>query len=84
MPTNSNRKPNADHRRALQVLAASPHGCTEALMLAHGFTLDLLAALVSGGLATAHTERMRAGKRTMDVARVKITEAGRRMLAGMK
>ena len=35
-------------RRALQLLGASPAGCTEALMLAHGFT----PALVRDGLAT--------------------------------
>jgi hypothetical protein len=28
--------------RALQLLAGSPHGCAEAIMLAHGFTAELL------------------------------------------
>jgi len=32
------RGPKPDRRRALELLAASPDGCTEALMLAHGFT----------------------------------------------
>jgi hypothetical protein len=32
--------PKPDRRRALELLAASPDGCTEALLLAHGFTDD--------------------------------------------
>jgi hypothetical protein len=31
-------KRNAERRRALELLAASPDGCTEAFILAHGFT----------------------------------------------
>jgi hypothetical protein len=30
--------PRAESRRALQLLVRSPTGCTEALMLAHGFS----------------------------------------------
>jgi hypothetical protein len=33
---------NAERRRALELLAASPGGCTEAIVLAHGFTTDLI------------------------------------------
>jgi hypothetical protein len=43
----------ADQRRALRVLAGSPHGCTEAIMLAHGFTVETLGRLVLDGHATA-------------------------------
>jgi hypothetical protein len=39
------RGPKPDSRRALELLAASPDGCTEALMLAHGFTVELLVDL---------------------------------------
>lgn len=49
-------------------------------MLAHGFALDLLVELVTAGLATTHVERMVAGKRAIEVTRVKITGAGRRAL----
>jgi hypothetical protein len=42
-------------RRALQVLADAPDGCTEAIMLAHGFKLDLLVDLVRDGFAIART-----------------------------
>jgi hypothetical protein len=83
MPTpNPSRKPslNADRRRALALLAGSPDGCTEAVMLAHGFKLDLLVELVRDGLATTKPERMRVGGREIAVTRVRITEAGRRAL----
>jgi hypothetical protein len=33
------RLPKPDRRRVLELLAASPHGCTEAIMLAHGITI---------------------------------------------
>ena len=74
--------PQPDRRRALELLAASPDGCTEALMLANGFTAELLVELVRAGLASAHAERMVAGGKMMEVARVKISEAGWQALAG--
>ena len=80
------QKPNAERRRALELLAASRDGCTEAVMIAHGFTVQQMVDLVRAGLATAKTERVVAGGRTMQVAQVRITEAGRRALenAGQK
>ena len=50
-------------------------------MVAHGFPVALMAELVTEGLATAHVDRVVAGGRTLEVARVKITEAGWRALA---
>jgi hypothetical protein len=47
----------ATRRRALELLASCPDGCTEAMMLAHGFTVEQLSRLVRGGLATAGAER---------------------------
>jgi hypothetical protein len=68
-------------RRALELLAVSgKQGCTEAFLLAHGFTLDLLTHMVRAGLATAQIERARAGGQT----RVHITDAGRRALRGKR
>jgi hypothetical protein len=68
-------------RRALELLAVSGRqGCTEAFLLAHGFTLDLLTDMVRAGLATAQIERARAGGQT----RLHITEAGRRALRGKR
>jgi membrane carboxypeptidase/penicillin-binding protein PbpC len=63
-------------------VASCRDGCTEAIMLAHGFSIDMMVELVNAGLATATGERVVAGGSTIEVARVKITEAGRRALAG--
>jgi hypothetical protein len=78
---NSRRLPKPDRRRALELLAASPDGCTEAIMLAHGFTVAQMVELVRAGLASATAERVVAGSREMEVATVRITVAGRRALA---
>ena len=63
------------------MLASCPDGCTEAVMLAHGFTIDMMVELVRVGLATAHAERVVAGSRKMEVTTLRITDAGRRVLA---
>ena len=68
---------SADWRRALEVLAKSADGCTTSILLAHGFPSTVVADLITMGLATAKSERVRAGQRTIDVTRVRITEAGR-------
>jgi hypothetical protein len=73
--------PKPDRRRALELLAASPDGCTEAIMLAHGFTVELLVDLCIAELAIATTERMVAGGRTVEVVRMRITEAGRSVVS---
>jgi hypothetical protein len=41
----------AELNRALRLLAGSPHGCTEAIMLAHGFTAELLVDLMRDATA---------------------------------
>jgi hypothetical protein len=69
-----------DRLRALELLAACRDGCTEAHMLAHGFTVAQMVELVRAGLASATAERVIAGRRTVEVARVRITAAGRRAL----
>jgi hypothetical protein len=50
-------------------------------MLAHGFTIPQMVELVSAGLATVHTDHIVAGGRTLEVARVKVNDAGRQALA---
>jgi hypothetical protein len=67
-------------RRALELLARSPDGATEAILLAHGFTIEQMVELIRAGLAVAKTERIIAGGHTIEVAHVRITEAGRRAL----
>ncbi len=73
---------SADQRSALVILAASPRGLAKALLLADGFTRDMLAGLVLARLATVVTETVRFGDPKMKVERVRITDAGRRALEG--
>jgi hypothetical protein len=65
----------------LELLASCRDGCTEAILLAHGFSVTQMVDLVSDGLATAHSQRVIVGRRTIEVARMRITEAGRQALA---
>jgi hypothetical protein len=84
MPTRRHyRRPNPDRRRALELLAASHHGYSKAILRAHGFSMDMMVELVKAGLATTKRERIVAGGRQTDVVRVRITEAGRQALAKM-
>jgi hypothetical protein len=64
-----------EHRRALQLLAGQPHGCTEADMLTHGFELAALGDLIFAGFALA------APRDTLPVMWIGITEAGRKAIA---
>ena len=73
MPT-----PKQQRRRALELLEASIDGCTEAIMLAYGFKTELLVELVNAGLVTASIEGTIAGRRRVEVIRMRITAAGRR------
>jgi hypothetical protein len=77
-------RPKPDRFRALELLASSREGCTEAIMIAHGFTVPQMVELVRTGLATTHTRRAIAGRRTIEIAYMKITEAGRQALAAAK
>ena len=77
----SRRNPKPDRRRVLDLLAVSPSGLTEALLIAHGVSIVQLVGLIRSGLAAAATERAVAGRKTTEVARVKITDEGRRALA---
>jgi hypothetical protein len=70
-----------EQRRALRLLARNPNGHDEAIMLAHGFTIEMLAVLVRDGFATATPEIAR-GKRPIKSVRMRITEAGRQAIAG--
>jgi hypothetical protein len=74
-------RPQPDRRRALELLASCRDGCTEALSLAHGFAVEQMVELVRTGLASVTAERVVADSRKMEVARVRITDEGRRVLA---
>jgi hypothetical protein len=47
------------------------------VLQARGFTIEQIVALVRSGLAKAQTERVVVGKRTIELARIKITNEGR-------
>lgn len=74
---------SAEQRRALKILAAAgPDGCTGATLFSRRFTIHMLADLVRDGLATARREIVRIGARKITVARVWITDAGRKAIEG--
>ncbi len=50
-------------------------------MIAHELSVEQMVELVRAGLATATAERMVAGNKTIKIARVRITEPGRRVLS---
>src|SRR5262249_30027950 len=75
------RSPTAAARSKL--LASCRDGATEAIMIAHGFSirdvgracpLEMLVELVRAALATASAERVVAGGKSIEVTRVRITE----------
>jgi hypothetical protein len=71
-------KLTTDQMRALRLLnEAEPRGCTEAILLAHGFTRELLAGLIRDGLASKRPESLSASGRSIAVARLRITDAAR-------
>jgi hypothetical protein len=70
-------------RQALQVLASSPRGTTEdMLVVGHGHSADMLAMLVLAGLAKMVTATLRAEGGTFTIERLHITDAGRRAIGG--
>ena len=71
-----------DQRDALRMLAGSPGGCTESILLAHGFGIGTLHDLVDSGFATAERRTVRAERRLIGVTWLAITDAGRKALAG--
>jgi hypothetical protein len=73
---------SAKQRHALTAIAATgSDGATQTLLTAHGFGIRTIAALVKRGLATVAHEKVRAGGKWIDAAKVRITDAGRDTLA---
>ena len=72
------RRLSSEQRRALELLAGSPHGATEELLAyGHGFTRRMLVRLVRAGLATVQRRVIVAGDTPVEVGKVMITDAGR-------
>jgi hypothetical protein len=75
-------KVTSEQHRALALLADTPRGCLETVLIdVEGFTVDALAELVRVGYVSLAPETVRAGGRKIEVARVRITDAGRRAIA---
>jgi hypothetical protein len=72
----------AEQRRALAMLATAGHnGVTQSLLTAHGFGVSVIAGLVNRGFATLTPEKVRAGSKSIEVSKVRVTDAGRDALA---
>ncbi|HLK82337.1 MAG TPA: hypothetical protein VKT99_12705 [Xanthobacteraceae bacterium] len=69
-----------DECRALQRLADVPRGIAKTLMLAYGFTDELIARLVLNGVATVVPDIARIGTQTIEIELVTITDAGRQAI----
>jgi DNA-binding PadR family transcriptional regulator len=67
--------------RALLFLARHPNGCTEAVLMAHGFPYQMLKGLVATGWAKASLEEMKIARRRRKVLCFQITDAGRKAAA---
>jgi hypothetical protein len=73
----------AESSQALQLLACSPRGATEdVLVVGHGLSRETLAELTLAGLAKMVIETLRAEGGTFTLERLHITDAGRRALRG--
>jgi hypothetical protein len=68
-------------RRALEFIAAHPDGCTEALLAAENIPADILIELIQSGLVIERNERLEDEDGAVEMTRVWITEAGKRVLA---
>ena len=71
---------SGDHYRALRLLGSYPNGCSERLMLWHGVAVETMVDLIRAGLARAETIKRFDRGRPIEVARLNVTEPGRRAL----
>jgi hypothetical protein len=78
--TRHKRSPSP-RRRALELIAAYPHGCTEAVLASENISADVLIELVRSGLVVARNECIDDEEGHVETTRVCINEAGMRVLA---
>lgn len=72
-----------EQRRALEKLADASGGISEeVLIVAHGFSADMLDGLVLAGLATVVTATRKHRGFTVDIDRIQITTEGQRAIEG--
>ncbi len=77
-PENQNIRPS--HRRVLEVLAKTPLGCDVNALLTRGFKLETVGDLVRAGLATVRVETVKERDLPIEIARIRITDAGRKAI----
>jgi hypothetical protein len=71
------------HRQVLNVLANAPCGGDVNALLTRGFKFETMADLVRSGLATVRIETVEERGLEIEVACVRITDAGWRSLEGL-
>jgi len=75
----------AEQRRALAMIAdGGLNGCTEATLRVHGLSIALLSHLFRDDLITITAERVRVGGQLIEVAKFRITDAGRAALSACR
>jgi hypothetical protein len=77
-PENQNIGPS--HHRVLEVLAETPLGCDVNALLTRGFKLETMGDLVRAGLATVRVETVKERDLPIEIARIRITDAGRKAI----
>jgi hypothetical protein len=70
-----------NRRRILELLARNRDGMTESLLASSGLVVPDVVALVRAGLANVSRDGIVMKSETIEVARARITDAGRRALA---
>src|SRR5215468_6422003 len=76
-PNSQKQNIGLKHRRLLKMLVQSRRGCNVNSLLSHGFKFSTIGDLCRAGLARAQLETVRAGGRTVEIACIRITDAGR-------
>jgi hypothetical protein len=71
-----------DQRDVLQMLANAADGCTVPALLDYGYTVTTLRRLVRSQLAVAERVHIPGVRRSLTAVRLRISDAGRRALAG--
>jgi hypothetical protein len=74
---------STEQRRALELLASSPHGINEVLLARdHGFSRVVLASLVRRRLVAREPEVIMADNTVIKTVRTRIVAAGQRAIEG--
>jgi hypothetical protein len=78
-----NQRLTERHRQVLEVLAVAPQGRGVNALLTIGFKLETIADLIRSELATVRLETTENHDSRIEVARVRIADAGWRALEGL-